>query len=117
MPFSRVLTALTEVLTWDVHSNDPRMSTRYPSRKLHLWADFLGVSQRPLTLILLEKHRDTNGSRIMIQIGGVYVRLSAKRTPILLQKYRDRNGRCGAMLFKSIGVRGRCDSPDLNFCC
>ena len=31
---------------------------------------------------------------------------------ILLQKYRDRNGRCIAILFKSIGVRGRFDSPD-----
>ena len=26
---------------------------------------------------------------------------------ILLQKYRDRNGRCIAILFQSIGVRGR----------
>ena len=31
---------------------------------------------------------------------------------ILLQKYRDRNGRCIAILFKSIGVRGRFDSPE-----
>ena len=31
-----------------------------------------GVSQRPLTLILLQKYRDTNGRRIAIQIGGVY---------------------------------------------
>ena len=30
----------------------------------------------------------------------------------LLQKYRDRTGRCNAILFKSIGVRGRCDSPE-----
>ena len=37
--------------------------------------------------------------------------LSAKRRAILLQKYRDRNGRCIAILFKSIGVRGRFDSP------
>ena len=28
------------------------------------------------------------------------------------KKYRDRNGRCIAILFRSIGVRGRCDSPD-----
>ena len=28
-----------------------------------------GVSQRPLTLILLQKHRDTNGRRIVMQIG------------------------------------------------
>ena len=33
---------------------------------------FLGVFQRPLTLILLQKYRDTNGRRIVIQIGGVY---------------------------------------------
>ena len=33
----------------------------------------LGVSRRPLTLILLQKYRDTNGRRIVIQIGGVYI--------------------------------------------
>ena len=31
-----------------------------------------GVFKRPLTLILLQKDRDTNGRRIMMQIGGVY---------------------------------------------
>ena len=71
----------------------------------------LGVSQRPLTLILLQKYRDTNGSRIVMQIGGVYTTLCQKEG-ILLQKYRDRNGRCIAILFKCIGVRGRFDSPD-----
>ena len=70
-----------------------------------------GVSQRPLTLILLQKYRNTNGSRIVIQIGGVYTALCQKEG-ILSQKYRDRNGRCIAILFKSIGVRGRFDSPD-----
>ena len=34
--------------------------------------------QRPLTLILLQKYRDTNGGRIVIQ-KAVYVLLSAKR--------------------------------------
>ena len=33
----------------------------------------LGVSKRSLTRILLQKHRDRNGSRIMIQIGVVYI--------------------------------------------
>ena len=51
----------------------------------------LGVFQRPLTLILLQKHRDTNGSRIVIQVGGVYTTL-CQAEGILLQKYRDRNG-------------------------
>ena len=48
-----------------------------------------------------------------IQIGGVLLHklLSAKRRAILLQKHRDRNGRCIAILFKRIGVRGRFDSP------
>ena len=36
--------------------------------------------------------------------------LSAKEEGMLLQKYRDRSGRCIAILFKSIGVRGRFDS-------
>ena len=74
----------------------------------------MGVFQRPLTPILLRKYRDTNGSCIPINIEGVYIYiytlLSAKA--ILLQKYRDRNGRCIAILFKSIGVRGRFDSPE-----
>ena len=47
----------------------------------------------------------------MIQIGGVYSTF-CQEEGILLPKYRDRNGRCIAILFKSIGVRGRCDSPE-----
>ena len=70
-----------------------------------------GVFQRPLTLILLQKYRDTNGRRIVIQIGGVYTTFCQEKG-ILLQKYRDRSGRCIAILFKSIGVRGRRDSPE-----
>ena len=49
----------------------------------------LGVSQQPLTLILLQKYRDTNGRRIVIQIGGVYTTF-CQEEGILLQKYRDR---------------------------
>ena len=66
---------------------------------------------RPLTLILLQKCRDTNGRRIVKQTGGGFCTV-CQREGILLQKYRDRNGRCIAILFKSIGVRGRFDSPD-----
>ena len=47
----------------------------------------------------------------MIQIDGVYTTF-CQQEGIRLQKYRDRNGRCIAILFKNIGVRGRCDSPD-----
>ena len=47
----------------------------------------------------------------MIQIG-VYTTF-CQEEGIHLQKYRDRNGRCIAILFKSIGVRGRFDSPEL----
>ena len=47
----------------------------------------------------------------MIQIG-VYNSFYQEEG-ILVQKYRDRNGRCIAILFKAIGVRGRCDSPEL----
>ena len=70
-----------------------------------IFSDFLklGVFQRPL--ILLQKYRDTNGSRIVIQI--VASTTFCQEKSILLQKYRDRNGRCIAILFKSIGVRGR----------
>ena len=49
-----------------------------------------------------------------MQIGGVYTTFcqECQEEGILAQKYRDRNGRCIAMLFRSVGVRGRCDSPD-----
>ena len=67
-----------------------------------------GVFQQPLTLILLQKYRDTNGSHLVIQIGGVYTTF-CQEEGILLQKYRDTNGRCIAILFKSIEVRGRFD--------
>ena len=72
----------------------------------------LGMSQRPLTLILLQKYRDTNGRRILIQIGSVYTTFCQEQGILSQQKYRDGNGRCIAILFKSIGVRGRFDSPD-----
>ena len=71
----------------------------------------LGVFQRPLTLILLKKYRGTNGRRIVIQIGGVYSTFRQEEG-IFVPKYRDKNGRCMAILFKSIGVRGRFDSLD-----
>ena len=61
-----------------------------------------GVSQRPLTLILLQKHRDTHGRRIVIQIGDVYMTF-CQEEGILLQKYRDRNGRCIVILSKVSG--------------
>ena len=38
--FSRILTALTEVLGWDIRANDPQMSAGCPSQNLTLWADF-----------------------------------------------------------------------------
>ena len=47
----------------------------------------------------------------MIQIGGAYTTFCQEEGK-LLQKYRDRNGRCIAILFKSIRVRGRFDSPE-----
>ena len=75
--------------------------------KLHFLSErFLGVFNGPLTLIYF---RDTNGRRIVIQLGGVLTTF-CQEDGILLQKYRDRNGRCIAILFKSIGVRGRFDS-------
>ena len=51
-------------------------SCRRQLRMLHPLS--LGVFQRPLTLILLQKYRDTNGSRIVIQIGGVYTTFCQK---------------------------------------
>ena len=48
-------------------------------RKGFLEGSFLAVSQQPLTLTLMEKYRDTNGSHIVIQIGGVYTTSAKKR--------------------------------------
>ena len=73
--------------------------------------NFWGVFQRPLTLILQQKYHDTNGSRIVIQIGGVHTTFCQEGC-MLLQKHRNKNGMCITMLFKSIGVRGCVDSPD-----
>ena len=38
--FSRIVSALTEVLGRYIRANDPRMSAGYPSQKLPLWTDF-----------------------------------------------------------------------------
>ena len=70
----------------------------------------LGVSQRPLTLILPQKYRDTNGRRIVIQIGGVYTTF-CHREGIHLQKYAIEMGGVSRYFFTCIGVRGRFDSP------
>ena len=57
----------------------------------------------------LQKYRDTNGSRIAIQIGGACTTFCQEGS-ILLQKYRDITiPRCIEKLFESIGVRGRFD--------
>ena len=72
---------------------------------------FSGVSQRPLTLILPQKYRDTNGRRIVMQIGGVYATF-CHREGIHLQKYAMEMGGV-SRYFTCIGVRGRCDSPKI----
>ena len=66
--------------------------------------------QRPLTLILIQS--------IAIQMWAVswyklvaYIQLSDKRRAYFLQRSRDRNGRCIAILLRSVGVKGPCDSP------
>ena len=63
---------------------------------------FLGVFQRPLTLILLQKYRDTNGRRIVIQIGGVY-NTFCQEEGILLQKYATEMGGVSRYLSKVSG--------------
>ena len=58
--FSRILTALTEVLGRDIRANDPRMSAGYPVRKLPLWADFsflMYLFCMPLSLVFPRKLR------------------------------------------------------------
>ena len=70
------------------------------------------MSQRPLTLILPQKYRDTNGRRIVIQIGGVYTTF-CHREGIHLQKYAIEMGGVSRFFFTCIGVRGRLDSPEI----
>ena len=76
-----------------------------------------GVFQWLLTpmIKLLQKHCDTDGRGIVIQIGGAYTTF-CQNEGILLQKYRDRNGRCITILFKGIRVRGRFDSSEKDPC-
>ena len=62
----------------------------------------LGVSQRPLTLILPQKYRDTNGRRIVIQIGGVYTTF-CHREGIHLQKYAIEMGGVSRYFFHVLG--------------
>ena len=81
---------------------------------LKLRPQIMGVFRRPLTLILLQKYGDTNGSRIVIQIGGVYATFCPEKG-IILQKCHDRGGRCIAVLFKGIRVRDRfCSHENLH---
>ena len=69
------------------------------------------MSQRPLTLILLQKYRNTNGRRIVIQIGGVYTTF-CQEGGTLLQRYAIEMGGVSRYFFTCIGVRGRFDSPE-----
>ena len=68
-----------------------------------------GVSQRPLTLILPQKYRDTNGRRIVIQIGGTTF---CHREGIRLQKYAIEMGGVSRYFFTCSGVGGRLGSPE-----
>ena len=48
----------------------------------------------------------------MIHIGSVHTTFCEEKG-ICLHKHRDRNARCIAMLFQSIGGKGRFDSPEM----
>ena len=88
----------------DGHRNRKSQKTlRFQCAKIfgNFWLS-LGVFQRPLTLILLQKYRDTNGSRIVIQIGGVYTTL-CQEEGILLQKYAIEMGGVSRYFSKVLG--------------
>ena len=78
---------------------------------------FGGVPTPP-NLTLLQKHRDTMGAvseyKLVMHIIISLFTTSCQESGILVQKNRDRNGRCVAMLFTSIGVRDRFDSPEIS---
>ena len=63
---------------------------------------FLGVFQPPLTRILLQKYRDTNGRRIVIQIGGVYTTF-CQEEGIIWQKYAIEMGGVSGYFSKASG--------------
>ena len=86
------------------HPSIQPMPTKPGQKRLQL-----RVLQRPLTLILLQQLRDTNGRRIVIQVGGVYTTFF-QVLGILCKNIAIEMGRV-SILFKSIGVRGRFDSP------
>ena len=69
-------------------SQDAISSTR---KVLGAFPAFIGGVPTTLTRILLQNYRNTNGSRIVIQIGSVYSTFCHEEG-ILLQEYRNRNG-------------------------
>ena len=70
------------------------------------WLTFHGwLFQRPLTLYtLLQKYRDTNGSRIVIQIGGDWILLSAKRKPYFCQSIVIETGGVSRYFYKVVDL-------------
>ena len=63
--FSRILTALTEVLGRDIRANDPWMSAGCPSQELPLWADFSFLKTRTFRAIWeLLVHMNFGGIRM-----------------------------------------------------
>ena len=94
---------------WLVHMNFPRnlygpmaLKVLWKFRSWPVLVHRLAVSQRPLTLILLQKYRDTNGRRIAIQIGGVYTTF-CQEEGILLQKYAIEMGGVSRYFSKVLG--------------
>ena len=73
-----------------------------------------GVPTTP-DLIFLQNDRDTNGSRTVIQIGGVCTTF-CQEGGILLQKYRDRDGRRIAILYESMKTVCANSLPKLFLC-
>ena len=86
------------------------------TRKANVTHHFLGAFQRPLTLILLQRHRDKNGSRIVIQIGGdiYYILLSAKRRAYFCKSIAIEMG--GVWRYFSKVSGSKVDLTLLNFC-
>ena len=87
--------------TWSPNSERTRKSLNFVFCPL-------GVSQRPLTLILLQKYSDIKGSRIVIQIGGVYILLSAVLKHRVLERKRRPNANAsvlGTQRFRTLSLR------------
>ena len=80
-----------------------RPSQHCPSNPSNNW----GVFERPLTLILLQKHRDTNGRRVVMRIGVCIYYFLPREGHLFAKASRKRNLRCIVLRYFAKKKRGQ----------